>query len=114
MLPQLQIPGGSGVQVTPQPPPGRLRQSTRPVWVRPPLLVYPPCQQEEGEDVGTSDVRRDKSQLLHPETLRHRQKLPSLVVQGVGLDRRPKSRVKAEAPGKRVMAQKDPAPCTGL
>ncbi|KYO20515.1 hypothetical protein Y1Q_0017344 [Alligator mississippiensis] len=50
--------------------------------------------------------------LLRPETLWHRQKLPTLAVQGVGLDRSPKSRVMVEAPQKRAVAQSNPAPRT--
>ncbi|XP_025071116.1 uncharacterized protein LOC112551876 [Alligator sinensis] len=111
-LPLLQIPGGSGMQLTPQPAPGRLRPTNRLVWVRACLLVQPPCCQEEGEDVGTGDVPRGKSQPLHPETLRHRQKLPRLAVQGVGLDRSCQSRPKVEAPRKKAVAQRDSVPCT--
>ncbi|KYO42314.1 uncharacterized protein LOC109282390 [Alligator mississippiensis] len=76
------------------------------------MLVHPPCQQEEDEDVGTSAMSRGKNQPLHTETLRHRQKLPKLVMQGVGLDRSPQSRVKLESPRKTSVAQRDQAPCT--
>uniref|UniRef100_A0A7M4G2Z8 Acyl-CoA thioesterase 6 n=1 Tax=Crocodylus porosus TaxID=8502 RepID=A0A7M4G2Z8_CROPO len=62
-LPLLQISGGSGMQPTPQPRPGKLRTTNRPVWVLAPQLVLPPCCQEEGEYVRTGDVPRGKSQV---------------------------------------------------
>ncbi|XP_059581821.1 uncharacterized protein LOC102558740 isoform X4 [Alligator mississippiensis] len=111
-LPQLQIQGKSGMQLAPQPPPGRPVLANRPVWVRAPLLLHPLCQQEEEEDVKTRDLPKGKSQLLHPETLRHRQKLPKLAVQGMGLDKSPQGSVKVESPWKRALAQRDPAHCT--
>ncbi|KYO40751.1 hypothetical protein Y1Q_0012244 [Alligator mississippiensis] len=49
-------------------------------------------------------------QLLHPTSLRHRQELPRMSVQGVGLSRGPQSRGQAESRGKRPASQRDLAP----
>ncbi|KYO39086.1 hypothetical protein Y1Q_0000099 [Alligator mississippiensis] len=49
-----------------QSPPGHPGPPQRPVWVRAPLRLHPPCRPENG-DVGRGDMPRDKTQGLIPD-----------------------------------------------